>query len=374
MKPDDTLKKNIRKINGNDHKIVTIEGDVLVRDETITIEEFGEMTKEDMECYVKYKEDAEIFREDLYNSLCSLSGVFQRLKRGIERSASERKPMDFKAMAGDAMLLGIANECELLVKVLKNPKDEPQRWDEKNMTRLRDVLLRAEGVFDIRIDGRYWIDTLPIKPLDHNTPTRMLQEMSLLFPAFQYHRHKEKVLAEEREKAKIEEAAKKAEALKAAERAKEEQKEPEKTYKDYWKGLSRDEQLAEISHRFTLIEEYCERMNAVVYQLSRVDDERYPEAAKILEKNIIQKFYFTNIESNKKTKDIKGAADYVLVDDGGSYLRDKRGNVLLDERAMTNSVIRGFFEKFENLSHEFYKLNDLIGDFQLTAAQYTPTV
>lgn len=374
MKPDDTLKKNIKKINGSDHQIVAIEGDILVKDEVVTIEEFGEMTKEDIECYARYKRDAEIFREDLYNSLCALSEVFKRIRKGIEKSASERKPMDFKAMTGDAIFLGIANDCEVLVNVLRNPQEDSQRWDEKNMTKLRDVLLRAEGVFDVKVDGRYWIDTLPIKPLDHNTPTRMLQEMSLLFPGFQYHRHKEKVMAEEREKAKIEEAAKKAEERRAAARAQEQQKEPEKTYKDYWKGLSRDEQLAEISHRFTLIEEYCERMNAVVYQLGKIGDERYAEAAKILEKNIIQKFYFSNIESNKKTKDIKGAADYVLVDDDGSYRRDVRGNVLLDERAMTNNVIRGFFEKFENLSHEFYKLNDLVGDFQLTNAQYAPTV
>lgn len=381
MKINPNVSKNInealKSTHSKDHKIVVIDGDAIVEDEVLTDEEIEGMQGKYLAFYNRYLDDAKLFREKIYKDLFYVARFFCIFRESIDETVKDRDIYDLAMLQGNNEIRSVANELEALTTIL-NLKYGEKKWNKENMTRLRDILQRIEPILLTKVDGQYWVETMPAARINHDMATVMLQEMSLIFPNFQYHRFLEANEAKRKakEEALAEKEKRKAARINFIEPA-EKQSQPvekEKTYKDYWRGLTRDEQLAEISRCFTLIDEYCERMNAVVYKLERTCDPRFAEAAKILNNHIIQRFYFTDLEGKRKGKDMKSASNYVLVDEKLAYLRDKHGNVLLDERAMSNSVIKGFFEKFENLSHEFYKLNDLVGDVQLSDDEYTPIV
>lgn len=374
-KPDKKIIDTIEKVKGTNGKIIPIHGDWIFEDEVVTDEEIASMTDEEREYYEKFKADAVTFREDIYADICALSKAFALIKDSVTNMAKERKSSDIHSMLGDLLFTNLAIEYELLVQALKNPTKDPQNWNSKNMSNLKDVLLRSESIFNIKVGNAYWIETMPFKDVDHSTPNIVMQKMSLIFPGFQYHRMKELLDKQNagKARAKAEKERMKAERAKMLQptpKVPNPPKEKEKTYKDYWKGLSREEQLAEISRVFTVFDQYCERMNSVVCKLNNTGDKRFAEAGKILENNIIQRFYFSPIEdTNSKSK--LGAADYVLLDERGGYIRDENGNICLDQNMMTDKAIDGFFRKFENISHECYKLNDLVGDVKLTNEEFT---
>lgn len=381
MKVNPNVNKNINEAlkssQSNGLKVVVIEGETIVEDEVLTDEEIEGLQGKFLAFYNRYIEDAKLFREKIYKDLFYVTRFFCIFRESVEETVKSRNTYDLAMLQGNNEVRSIANELEALTTIL-NLKHGEKKWNKENMIRLRNVLQKVESVFLTKIDGQYWVETMPAAHINHDMATVMLQEMSLIFPNFQYHRFLETNAAKRKakEEALAEKEKRKAASAEHIEPA-EKQSQPvekEKTYKDYWRGLTRDEQLAEISRCFTLIDEYCERMNVVVYKLERTCDPRYAEAAKILNNHIIQRFYFTDIEGKRKGKDMKSASDYVLVDEKMAYLRDKHGYILLDQRAMSNSVIKGFFEKFESLSYDFYKLNDLVGDVQLSDDEYTPLV
>lgn len=339
-------------------------GVVPVEDEKLTEQDLKALEGDDLELYQSYLNIAEDGRKYIYDQTCKLSKFFDTmiivLYENRDKIESAQNELLEKITASSIQL-------DQEFDVLKSLFAEPENWNKQNISRLVKALQNTEEMFNIKFKGDSWLREYQSKYISVQTPTKLLKVISAIFPVLQYHRHKERTARAEEIKAQREkEREERLASLRGKEQPAQPPKEKEKTYKDYWQDLSREEQIAEISQRVSLIEEYCARMDAVVKKLETDGDHRYAEANKILQNNIKKRFY-------APSKDIANINKYIS-SSNGEAMRDENGNILLDEAAMTKSVIKGFFNKFENLIYECYKLDDLVGDVTLTDEEFIPKI
>lgn len=347
-------------------KIVEVDDKIPVEDDELTEEDRIGMDKENFDIYMYYFKKSKESKKLICENIDLLQRIFCKIA-----DISANKPLiniaDVEYGNLGYSLVRISNSlaCDF-AKLSKNLKTD-KGWTKDNVGNLILALQVAEVLFDYQANIDKWVLETLHEDFSLELPTKILKMVSTVFPNFQYHKYQEIIASKRlRKEEKERRAAERAKKLQPREKAPEPPKEKEKTYKDYWQSLSREEQLAEISQRISLIEEYCARMEVVVNKLKDAGDPIYPEANKILQNNIKKRFYASN-------KDIANIDKYIC-SCNGEAMYDENGNILLNEAAITNSAIRGFFNKFENLNYECYKLDDLVGDVKLTNDEFTPTV
>ena len=355
------------KITKNEDLVpVLVEGDVKIEDDILTDEEINAMTEDDKEVYRHYKSNAVKYRKVIYEDLTKLGRFFNAVSQAYNIESTNQK-FCFNKDFQDSK----KRNCDLAKSidgVLDDLRDQ-KSWSTAKMKKLLAVLIEAEEVCKLKNEvDLYLIEAATNGYVQHDLPVKIQMEMSLICPNFQYHMHKATEAEEQAKREAI--AAQKAARKEEARRAREEMMKPreivrpaapekEKTFKDYWKGLSKDEQISEISRIFTLCETYVERHDLMMVKLEKQKHPNYNKIAKIYQ-DLVEKLFC-------KGKDGWCTDDYVMHGDKGEYIRDEKGFIQFDASKLNDKNIKRMFELFENASHAFYKLDDeYLKDITLT--------
>lgn len=350
---------------------VLVEGDVKIEDDIITDEEINAMTEDDKEVYNRYKSNAFKYRKVIYEDLTILGKLFTAVSQAYNIESTNHK-FCFNKDFQDSK----KRNCDLAksIDVVLNELRDQNSWDTAKMKKLLAVLIEAEEICKRKNEvDLYLMEKLTNGYVQHDLPVKIQMEMSLICPNFQYHMHKATQAEEQAKREAI--AAEKSARKEAARKAREEMMKPretvrptapekEKTFKDYWKGLSKDEQISEISRIFTLCETYVERHDLIMIKLNKQKHPNYNKIAKTYQ-DLVEKLFW-------KGKDGWCTDDYIMHGDKGEYIRDEKGFIQFDANKLNDKNIKRMFELFENASHTFYKLDDeYLKDTTLTKEDLT---